>query len=60
MDTVSIIFLACTATLLLCIFALNLAYEAQQRHERYIIRKMTSDMQKVEVAMTDAKKVKGY
>ena len=60
MDTVSIIFLACTAILISCIFALNIAYEAQQRHERYIMRKMVTDMQKIEVAMYDANKSKGF
>ena len=55
MDTVSIVFLACTTALLLCIYALHVAFEAQLRTERYVVQKMFSDIHKIEAAMTDAK-----
>ncbi len=57
MDTTAIIFLVCTLVLLSCIFALNIAYEAQERNNREMLRKMVSDVRKIEAAMEDARRV---
>lgn len=56
MDNTSIIFLACTVTLLLCIYALHVAHEAQLRIERYVVRKMVTEIKKIDAAIEDAKK----
>ena len=58
MDTVSIVFLLCTAALLSCIYALHVAFEAQARNDRYVLRKMISEVRKIEAAMDDAREIK--
>lgn len=56
MDTISVIFLVCTLVLLSCIYALQVAFEAQARNDRHVLRKMISEVRKIEAAMEDARR----
>lgn len=51
MDTVSIVFLLCTITLLSVTIALSASLEVQRRYEREIARKMRMTIMKIDEQM---------
>ncbi len=48
--------IVCTISLLSCIYALHMALEAQTRHEKYVVKKMMIDDEKIEAAIEDYNK----